>query len=247
MKSFISVLAISAGVLFHSNAHAEMKESWGYEGPHGPAHWGELDTEYASCSGGKNQSPINLEKFIESDLEQLEFSYSAHAREILNNGNTIEVNFPPDSSFSIAGRKFDLEQFHFHAPSEHSLDGRKFAMEAHFVHADADGNLAVIGVMLELGEPNQTVAALWQQLPEQVGDKHHLNTPVNAESLLPANRAYFRYNGSLTTPPCTEGVLWLIMKDSVPVSQAQVDAFKRALHHPNNRPLQPANARPVLK
>jgi carbonic anhydrase len=158
----------------------------------------------------------------------------------------VQVSYAPGSGISLEGREFELRQFHFHEPSEHSVRGALFAMEAHLVHEAANGDLAVVGVMIVEGPENRTLAQAWERMPA-VGESHVLPVPVSAEGLLPAGRGYLRYEGSLTTPPCTEGVRWVVLAEPVTASRQQIDAFAHALHHPNNRPPQPLNGRAILR
>lgn len=159
----------------------------------------------------------------------------------------MQVNYAEGSSIGVEGNRFGLLQFHFHAPSENRINGKSYPMEAHLVHADEDGNLAVVAVMFVQGRENEMLARAWSHMPKHSGDEHALPSPVAAEGLLPSNRDYYRYNGSLTTPPCTEGVRWLVMKEPVSASDQQIRAFSRVMHHPNNRPIQPTHARPILR
>lgn len=233
--------------LLASAGMAGENAQWGYSGAGGPDRWGELDPDYAVCSTGRNQSPIDLAGFVEAELPAIAFNYGANATEILNNGHTVQANFPEGNSISVNDHGFELKQVHFHAPSENTIEGKSYAMEAHFVHADGGGILAVIGVMLDPGDANEELAKLWLQMPEGPGETHALGSAFSALSLLPDDRAYYRFNGSLTTTPCSEGVWWHVMKSPVSVSEEQVDAFLHAVHHANNRPVQPINARQVLK
>jgi carbonic anhydrase len=227
--------------------HSKHKAEWSYSGKSGPSSWGELSSEYALCITGKNQSPIDLTDLIEAELPPIEFNYSSDAKEILNNGHSIQVNYADGSSISVNGHEFSLVQFHFHAPSENQIDGKSFPMEGHLVHADEDKNLAVVAVMFEEGETNSAIADLWEQIPDSAGDTEQLSSSINAQALLPESEDYYYFNGSLTTPPCTEGVTWIVMKQPVPVSKGQVEAFAGVIGHPNNRPVQPLNARLILK
>jgi len=202
-------------------------ERWEYSGEKGPQHWGELSSDFSACSSGKNQSPINLSGFMEGALAPIAFSYSQGGVAILNNGHTVQVNYQPGSSISVNGHSFELKQFHFHAPSENHINGKSFPMEAHFVHADKSGNLAVIAVMFEEGAQNAELEKAWQQLPMHKGDNNELKSPTSATALLPAKKDYYRFNGSLTTPPCSEGVWWLVMKDSVTASKSQIAKFAK--------------------
>jgi carbonic anhydrase len=222
-------------------------EHWGYSGDESPKHWGDLHKNYGLCSSGKNQSPIDLKNFIKSDLAAIKFNYGTLVSDIVNNGHTVQANYAAGSSITLNGHSFDLKQFHFHTPSENHIKGKSYPMEAHLVHADKAGNLAVVAVMFEEGAANSAMADLWKQIPKKAGDKHSLSSKVNVSSLLPENRDYYRFNGSLTTPPCTEGVVWLVMKNSVSVSKQQIETFSNVMHHANNRPVQAINSRPVLQ
>lgn len=244
MKKLICILAILA---LSGCAHTKRDAHWGYSGHEGPEHWGELSEDYWACSAGKNQAPINLSGFIEAELEAIGVHYQVGGTEILNNGHTVQVNYASGSTITVGGHDFELKQFHFHTPSENHIKGNPFPMEAHFVHADKDGNLAVIGVMFVEGSPNESLAKAWARMPEKAGDKHNLPSSIAAEGILPTNMDYYRFNGSLTTPPCSEGVLWLVMKEPVTASKEQIKKFSHVMHHPNNRPVQSVNARPVLK
>lgn len=220
---------------------------WDYtDGPHGPAHWGELDEQFKLCGVGKNQSPVNLTGFIEAELSPIDLHYKAGPGEILNNGHTIQINYPAGSSLQIDGETFALRQFHFHTPSENHIAGKSYPMEAHLVHVSQEGNLAVVAVLFAEGEANPLLTDLWQFIPQKPDETHKL-TYVDVNRLLPINRSYYRFNGSLTTPPCSEGVRWLVLKQSVSISAEQVQTFADVMHHDNNRPLQLVNARPLLK
>jgi carbonic anhydrase len=191
---------------------------------------------------------VDLSGLVDADLPPLTFAYQAGGKEVVNNGHTIQVDYAPGSTLTLNGHDYTLKQFHFHAPSENHIGGQSFPMEAHLVHADAEGNLAVVAVMFELGEANPSLSAVWDTMPERADKMHALKSPVAAYDLLPPRREYFRFSGSLTTPPCSEGVLWLVMKEPVTVSEDQVSRFGFAIGgHPNNRPVQPLNARVVLE
>jgi carbonic anhydrase len=243
---------------------------FGYTGDTAPAKWGALNPEWRACAEGRNQSPIDLGGFVDAKLPRLDLTYSSVGVAILNNGHAIQVNYAkgsqlhadghvhapyasmvhyaPGSSLKHDGRTFELKQFHFHAPSEHTLNGKSFPMEMHLVHADADGHLAVVGVLMAEGPAdNPVVAKLWAQMPVKAGDKSSLEAKVNVADLLPKSKDYYRYSGSLTTPPCSEGVRWYVLKQSIPVSKRQIEAFRKAVGSANNRPPQPVNARAVLK
>lgn len=243
-----AVLVLVCVLFMIQPVHAGEQVHWGYSGHSGPEHWGDLSEAFAACNSGKNQSPINLGNMVESDLPAIRFRYQPSAIELLNNGHTIQTDCDKGSLMAVDGHDYELLQFHFHAPSENLIEGRSFPMEAHFVHSDRDGNLAVIAAMYVDGRKNRFVQALWEQMPEREGERRSVpHFSLQASDLMPGNRDYYRYNGSLTTPPCTEGVLWLVMKNPVQVSPGQVQKFHAVMHHENNRPVQPVHARPVLK
>ena len=227
-------------------ANAGSATNWTYSGEEGPHNWAKLSPDNAACNG-KNQSPINLTGFIEADLKPIDFTYQPGGSEILNNGHTVQVNYAEGSSIGVDGIRFNLKQFHFHAPSENQINGKSYPMECHLVHADKEGNLAVVAIMFIEGKENNILDQAWSHMPNKSGDKQALPSPVAAEGLLPSKRDYYRFNGSLTTPPCSEGVRWLVMKEPVSASKQQIQAFAHVMHHPNNRPVQPTNARPVLR
>ncbi|HEY7865650.1 MAG TPA: carbonic anhydrase [Psychromonas sp.] len=237
---FSCLLVSSAAALASGDVH------WGYAGQHGADHWAQLSADNFACSAS-NQSPVNLTGFIEADLTPIIFNYKAGGSEILNNGHTVQINYQSGSTINIDGSEFALLQVHFHAPSENHIDGKSYPLEAHLVHADKAGNLAVVAVMYEQHNENLTLAGAWQQMPKHKGDKQQLNRPFNIDGILPDNRDYYRFNGSLTTPPCSEGVRWLVLKETVSVSAKQIKAFSAALTGPNNRPIQATNARIILK
>jgi len=239
----VAILAFSVTTsLFASEA-----PHWGYEGEAGPARWGELSPEFGACGTGKNQSPINLEGFTEGDLSRFEKTYRAGPAVIENNGHTVQINTQPGSYLTLDNKRFELKQFHFHSPSENQIEGKSFPLEAHLVHQDAQGNLAVVAVMFEAGKGNPFLAEIWSDIPKQAGESIKLANSVNVQDLLPSSSDYYRFNGSLTTPPCTEGVRWLVMKQPVEISKQQLKQFTSAIHSPNNRPVQPVNARMVIK
>jgi carbonic anhydrase len=230
----------SESTLGHGKAH------WGYEGAGLPAHWGELKPEFHMCKDGMNQSPIDLRGFIDANLIEIPFDYKTGSTEILNNGHTVQVNIASGSTIEVDGIKFELKQFHFHTPSENNINGTSFPLAAHFVHASKDGELAVVALMFEEGEENKILAQLWDKMPMRSGDKSKLEI-ADVTTILPKERDYYRFNGSLTTPPCTEGVRWIVMKKATTLSKAQIEKFAKVMIHPNNRPIQETNARMVIE
>jgi carbonic anhydrase len=240
-------LLLGSGLIGAGLASAGESTHWGYSGAQGPEHWGEIDPHFTACKTGRTQTPIDITDRVEADLPRIGFHYKPGGHDEVNNGHTIQVNYDAGSTITLDGRELTLKQFHFHTPSENHIDGHEFPMEAHLVHADAEGNLAVIAVMFEEGPENLALAPPWAAMPLAQGHTTHLASKASAEALLPADRAYYRFEGSLTTPPCTEGVTWLVMKHPVSASHGQLMKFARAMGHPNNRPIQPLNARVVLE
>ncbi len=224
----------------HDTAH------WDYSGSTGPEHWGALSREFAPCKDGRAQSPIDFTTTEAARLDPLTFNYQPCNPTIINNGHTIQVDCTAPSSISVGSDEYQLTQFHFHTPSEHSVNGQHTAMELHLVHRDANQRLAVVGVFFTVGAANPTLETLWQRLPAYEGAERPLNVAFSPIDLLPADRRTIRYDGSLTTPPCSEGVRWLMMMSPVEVSQAQVDRF-RSIFANNSRPTQPLNNRHVFQ
>jgi carbonic anhydrase len=246
MKNMTLVLTLST-LLAGSSCFASEAPHWGYQGDGAPKHWSELEGDYALCGSGENQSPINIINTVNTKLPKLNINYSGYGSNVINNGHSIQVNYQPGSTLVIDGDSFELKQFHFHSPSENKINGKSFPLEGHFVHADKNGNLAVIAVMFEEGQANAVLDKFWKQIPKNKGGTSQLTTKVAAQNLLPENTDYYRFNGSLTTPPCSEGVRWFVMKQPVTVSEQQVEKFSHIMHHPNNRNIQKLNARLVLE
>jgi len=241
LLSLAFVFGLSVSGVASENAH------WGYTGHGAPDAWGSLSPKYATCSEGKNQSPINVISSTDAKLPPLKLDYKKSSNEILHNGHTIQVNFDVGNTLIIDGMRFELKQFHFHTPSENHINSKTFPLEAHFVHLDKEGNIAVLAVMFKEGRANRELAKVWAKMPTKADEKGELKLTHIAKALLPKNKDYYRFNGSLTTPPCTEGVRWFVLKNPVTISKAQVEHFAHTMHHPNNRPIQPLNARVVVK
>ncbi|MEW6729112.1 MAG: carbonic anhydrase family protein [Pseudomonadota bacterium] len=249
MKSLST--AVGAAVLGFCSAVAladSHAPHWSYHGHEGPEYWGKIAAEFATCSAGKNQSPIDLSNVAEAELKRIEFDYRDGPLKLINNGHTVQVNVAPGSTITVNGHAYQLVQFHFHSPSEHTVEAKSFPLEAHFVHKDKDGNLAVVGVLFKEGAENAALAPIWAHLPTQQGKEMSVEgVTVSAKALLPANPEYYRYSGSLTTPPCSEGVTWLVMTEPLEVSKAQVERFRTLMGGDTNRPVQPLNARLPMK
>lgn len=240
-----AVLTISVPVaIFASSAH----EHWGYKGHIGPDHWGELSQDFAVCQTGTRQSPIDINRaqIMPANLGDIHFSYQAITPEIINNGHTVQVNYAKGSGITVGEREFQLAQFHFHTPSENTVNGKAFDMEMHLVHKNAQGDLAVVGVFFKQGKHNAELDKLWPQLPEHSGEKKVLSeNQLSAANLLPENRAYAHFNGSLTTPPCSEGVNWFVINEPLEASKEQIARISEIIGH-NARPVQALNNRFVL-
>jgi len=219
---------------------------WSYQGDGGPQRWGDLSADFKSCSLGQEQTPIDLQGSIRAETGLVEPSFQPMPLTIRNNGHTIQVDCPPGSRTLIAGQAFELLQFHFHHPSEHLLAGRSLDLELHFVHQSAQGQLAVLAVFIRPGQDNAALAPIWAAMPREAGEPQPIGTLIAPAALLPASRNYFRYSGSLTTPPCSEGVLWTVFKDPIEASSQQIRQFAE-LFPVNARPVQPLNRRFLLE
>ncbi len=246
--NLILVLGLIIGLMaFAGAAAASGPVHWAYEGEEGPEHWGELSPDFAACSAGVEQSPIDIPQTASVNPADILFNYQPTALTIVNNGHTIKVDYDGGSSIEVDGATYNLLQFHFHALSEHTVNGNYSDVEMHLVHQSADGNFAVVGVMMNRGNENQAFAPVWDNLPAEEGEPETIGgVTVNADDLLPQERSYHRYNGSFTTPPCTEGVKWFVMNTPVELSEAQAAAFEQ-IYKDNFRPTQPFNDRAFLQ
>ena len=225
---------------------------WSYQGKDGPRFWGKLDPDFSLCKDGHNQSPIDINKTTQATLHKLEADFSPaklqiahheHIADEINNGHTIQVNYSEGDTLTIGDSNYELIQFHFHSPSEHTVKGKHYPMEVHFVHKSATGALAVVGVFIEQGAHNAALDPIWSNLPTKKGvESHFEHVQVNVDDLLPKSTESFRYDGSLTTPPCSEGVKWIVMKSPIQLSAQQIGQFTKLIKG-NNRPVQPLNHR----
>lgn len=241
MKTILS--AAVAALLASSAMAAEPQAHWGYQGEHAPEHWAELSPDFETCAIGHNQSPIDIRGAHRAKLPAIDFDYHVGPAEAINNGHTIQVNLPDSGGIELDGDHYSLVQFHFHTPSEEKIDGKSYPMEAHLVHKDAEGHLAVVAVMLKQGRRNTALAEVFDTLPTNEGASHALHA-LNPAVLLPAKHAYYSYSGSLTTPPCSEGVRWQVLKRPIEVSKSQIEMFRK-LYPMNARPVQPLNGREI--
>ena len=243
----LAVLVLAMATLAAAQTTAPQTANWTYEGKTGPLEWGKLDPAYKACSKGHEQSPIDIRgAHLNKALKPIEFHYVAGPVTLENNGHTVIVHVDPGSYIVAGGVRYDLVQFHFHHPGEESVKGKLSDMDIHLVHKSADGKLAVIAVRLseDLGRPNATLATLWQHLPKTAGTTAKITDMVNPGGLLPADRGYWTYTGSLTAPPCTEVVRWFVFEEDLSVSRDQWRAFA-ALYKVNSRPLQDTHGRRI--
>jgi carbonic anhydrase len=224
------------------NPAARMHTHWSYEGEGGPAAWGRLRGDYAACNTGKRQSPIDIREGIRVNLEGIKFDYKPTQFRIIDNGHTVEVSVGAGLGLTIMGKRHELLQFHFHRPSEERVNGRAYDMSVHLVHKSDEGQLAVVAVLLEKGSEHPLIQTLWNNLPLEQNIEVAPEEAIDLNNLLPENRVYWTYMGSLTTPPCTEGVLWMVLKQPVQVAPEQVAIFSRVFRS-NARPLQAVNGR----
>ena len=245
-KAPVPAVKTQAVSLPHDTPH------WDYQGARGPHFWGKLDPDFSLCEKGHNQSPIDIAKTSPATLPKLQADFSPaklqivhheHIADEINNGHTIQVNYSEGDTLTIGDTTYELIQFHFHSPSEHTVKGMYYPMEMHFVHKSASGALAVVGVFIERGTHNAAFDPIWANLPKQQGVvSHYEHVQVNVDDLLPHSTKSYRYDGSLTTPPCSEGVKWIVMQSPIQLSAAQIWRFT-SLITANNRPVQPLHHR----
>ncbi len=262
-------LIVGVGIQALTCAMAAESPHFEYTGAAGPSNWAKLSPAYGLCASGKSQSPVNVAAAHDADLPNLDIKYASTVESFVNNGHAVQANYAagstlsdryhsaapykttvihaPGSTIGHLGATFELKQLHFHSPSEHQRDGKNLPAEIHFVHADSAGNLAVIGVFVEEGKAHPTIATLWQKIPGKEGTSNKIDAKISAKDLLPAKVDYDFYQGSLTTPPCSEGVRWLVMKESITMSAEQLAVLRKAIGFDNNRPVQPLNGRVIFR
>jgi carbonic anhydrase len=249
------LLALAGGVLAQTTAQPPQHgvapathhdgHHWTYEGAGGPQKWGSLDPAFSACGLGKHQSPVDIHDALAADLPAIVFAYRPSPLKIIDNGHTIQLNFAPGSSITVGQETYALVQMHFHHPCENTLDKRAFPMEAHLVHKDVLGHLAVVAVLLQQGKASAFIDRLWHDMPT-VKEKEQApaGVTVDPSELLPQDRGYDTFPGSLTTPPCSEGVTWYVLRTPVEVGAEQVNRFAQ-IYKMNARPVQPLNDRVV--
>ena len=221
---------------------------WAYEGKEDPKHWGSVSPEFATCSQGHSQSPINIVNAKKADLPALQFNYNPVPLSIVDNGHTVMVNYAPGSTVTIGEKTYELKQFHFHHPSEEHVNGKHFDLVAHLVHTDSSGHNAVVAVLFKEGATQSPLLdTLWKNISPEKGKVVEISSvSINVKDLLPEATGYYTFTGSLTTPPCTEGVTWYVLKTPQSISKAQVETFAKLYRH-DNRPIQPTNQREILE
>ena len=240
MSVGLALCPLCARTTFAAESH------WSYEGQTGPDNWGALDAASRTCSTGSQESPLDLTDAIDAPQAPLIVSWPKGPDTIVNNGHTIQLNFTANDTLAVGSRRYGLVQFHFHHPSEHTIEGMRFPMEAHFVHRNDAGVLAVIGVLMTTGKPNAAFAKLVATMPTVENAPDKVDAGIDCNALLPAKRDYYFYEGSLTTPPCSEVVNWLLLTDPIEVDAADVASFAK-LYPMNARPVQKSNRRFVLR
>ena len=244
--SIVSCSGEKTGSEVHDDEHAA---HWGYEADNGPDAWGSMSSEWTLCTEGREQSPIDLTSTTMIELpavdihtpseQEVEVLNQAGVINELDNGHTIQINAKTSEKLTVGDKSYALVQFHFHAPSEHTVDGERFPMEMHFVHQATDGALAVLGVLIDEGAYNPGITPLWAHLPQGPGTETTIEIPPGfADFIFPdVGTGFYHYGGSLTTPPCSEGVKWYVRKTPTELSKDQIAAFTAVYDH-NNRPVQ---------
>jgi carbonic anhydrase len=245
----MNTYATSAVVMFFALLAPAQEQShhphWSYEGESGPTHWGDLTPEFATCKSGHEQSPINITNAITSDTSPIRFEYKPSPLRIIDNGHTVQVNYAPGSFMSVGDKQYELKQLHFHHPSEERIKGKSYELVAHLVHADPEGKLAVVAVLFIEGQSNPVVKRIFNHIPQSKEAEETAKETINAADLLPDSHRYFTFAGSLTTPPCTEGVAWFLLPSPVTLSNSELASFTKIYPH-NARPVQALNNRKVL-
>lgn len=246
MKHFTGKVALLALSILSTSAYAS---HWSYEGEGSPEHWGELDDAYKMCQTGMNQSPVNIDSTVKAHISPLQTHYSDGPVTLTNNGHTIQAGEKAETrdSITLDKQSWTLQQFHFHAPSENTVHGKKYAMEMHLVHKNDKGELVVVAVMFDKGAANAELEKLWRVMPEQAEKNVSITENLDLNKLLPKDKTYWRFSGSLTTPPCSEGVTWVVLKHPLTVSVEQLAKFTHTMHHDNNRPVQSLHGRLVVE
>jgi carbonic anhydrase len=248
-RSYVKFLAtfaiIAVGLAFaYCKEAPPAKVEWSYEGATGPENWGDLSPDFAACKTGMEQSPIDITGAGDADLPALELNYNPASYEVVNNGHTIQVNLEGAGNLKVGDDTYDLLQFHFHTPSEEAINGKRFPLDVHFVHKSAAGELAVIGLLFEEGAANEQLAAFWSQMPTEANATNKGEGKLDPAAIIGTELSYYTFKGSLTTPPCSEGVRWLVLQTPTTIGADQLAAFQ-SIYDMNARPIQPLNDREI--
>jgi carbonic anhydrase len=241
LVSAATFLGCAAVIAQETEEHAH----WAYNGKNGPAKWATLDPAYSECKLGHHQSPIDIHHAEKADLPPVQFDYKPSPLSIIDNGHTVMVNYAPGSFITVGNHRYQLTQFHFHHPSEEHINGKGFDMVIHLVHSDGSGNLAVVAVLLKPGKVNASLQNVWDHLPKEKDKTEAVEgVSINAADLLPADHGYYTFEGSLTTPPCSEPVTWFVLRTPEEISSGEVEAFAKLYPH-DSRPIQKLDGRIV--
>jgi carbonic anhydrase len=243
MKKLSLLLAFVLSA-FLSYAQEPHPPHWSYEGDTGPSHWGDLSPDYSLCKTGHEQSPIDIVNTVEEKLPPIDFHYLPSPLKLIDNGHTVQANYAPGSYITVSGKKYELVQFHYHHPSEEAIHGKHSHLVIHLVHKDAEGHLAVVAVLFREGASNEAIKTVVDHLPSVKEQEITTDATIDAAGLLPQTRNYYTFPGSLTTPPCSEGVTWFVLETQFTLSKAELETLAKLYPH-NARPVQALNARTV--
>ena len=246
-KAATRAAALAAVVLGAGGTARGGDMRWGYEGNNGPQDWARLNPEFNLCAQGLRQSPIAIDETntLQGPAEPLQIHYQPSNAMVLNNGRTVQIDVVGDNTLAVRSTTYKLYQIVFHHPSEERVNGRTFAMVAHLMHRDVDGQVAVVAVLLDPGQANAFIHKVWTHMPLDAGDRVRMPAGLlDVNELLPQDMRYYQFMGSLTTPPCAENVLWMVLKQPVQISTEQLRLFSQ-LYPANARPVQPLNGRVV--
>lgn len=251
-KTFhLSAVAFLMAVAVSTTASAEPAHDWSYSGPHGPAHWAEISKDFQACESGRAESPINIDhaKKAPDDMPRLQLHYAPLAIDITNTGHSVQFNASPGTdSVTLGNTAYQLVQFHFHSPGEERFVGKESVMDAHLVHRSEEGKLLVLAIQFKLGDQaNPVIESMMNRIPSEKGAEMKVSgVSADLHDLIPKDLSYYTYAGSLTTPPCSEGVTWIEFKTPVTITKKQLDAMQR-FYHGNQRPVQPLNEREIFE
>ncbi len=244
--SFTGILLLCPEASF-GQEQKDPAHSWDYSKTAGPTHWADLSPDFATCKLGHHQSPIDISNTKKADLPPILFDYKPATLRLIDNGHTVEVDYPSGSSISVGGKTYQLVQFHFHHPSEALIHGKKSQLEVHLVHSDAEGNKAVVAVLINTGRSNEFLQSIFSHVPhEKEKEEESRDVMVDASKLLPEAHPYYTFPGSLTTPPCSENVTWFVLKNPIEASASQIKMFA-SIYKSDARPVQPLNGRTILE